>query len=78
MYVNATCPPVPYTMASYMAELAELFRGHEVLRDYAASLGARIVNHTRTSMIDALRTGCGRPALNMTHGREFSARDFYS
>ena len=28
MYVNATCPPVPYTMASYMAELAELFRGH--------------------------------------------------
>lgn len=25
-----------------------------------------------------LRTGCGRPALNMTHGREFSARDFYS
>jgi len=51
--VNATCPPVPYTMASYMAELAELFRGHEVLRDYAASLGARIVNHTRGSMIDA-------------------------
>ena len=53
MYVNATCPPVPYTMASYMAELAELFRGHEVLRDYAASLGARIVNCTRGSMIDA-------------------------
>ena len=53
IYVNATCPPVPYTMASYMAELAELFRGHEVLRDYAASLGARIVNHTRASMIDA-------------------------
>lgn len=29
-------PPVPYTMASYLAEVAELFRGHEVLRDYAA------------------------------------------
>ena len=46
-------PPVPYTMASYLAEVAELFRGHEVLRDYAASLGARIVNCTRSSMIDA-------------------------
>ena len=46
-------PPVPYTMASYLAEVAELFRGHEVLRDYAASLGARIVNCTRGSMIDA-------------------------
>ena len=32
---------------------AELFRGHEVLRDYAAALGARIVNRTRGSMIDA-------------------------
>ena len=40
-------------MASYLAEVAELFRGHEVLRDYAASLGARIVNCTRGSMIDA-------------------------
>ena len=46
-------PPVPYTMASYLAEVAELFRGHEVLRDYAAWLGARIVNCTRGSMIDA-------------------------
>ena len=31
-------PPVPYTMASYLAEVAELFRGHEALRDYALSL----------------------------------------
>lgn len=46
-------PHRPYTMAEYLAEVAELFRGHEVLRDYAASLGARIVNHTRGSMIDA-------------------------
>ena len=45
--------PVPYTMAEYLAEVAELFRGHEVLRDYAAALGARIVNRTRGSMIDA-------------------------
>lgn len=44
---------VPYTMADYLAEVAELFRGHEVLRDYAAALGARIVNRTRGSMIDA-------------------------
>ena len=43
----------PYTMAVYLAEVAELFRGHEVLRDYARSLGARIVNRTRGSMIDA-------------------------
>ena len=53
IYFNATLPPVPYTMASYLAEVAELFRGHEVLRDYAATLGARIVNHTAGSMIDA-------------------------
>ncbi|HIW66037.1 MAG TPA: hypothetical protein H9879_07405 [Candidatus Alistipes intestinipullorum] len=46
-------PPVPYTMSVYLAEVAELFRGHEVLRDYAAWLGARIVNRTRSSMIDA-------------------------
>ena len=53
IYVNATDPPQPYTMASYLAETAELFRGHEVLRDYARTLGARIVNRTRHSMIDA-------------------------
>ena len=46
-------PHRPYTMATYLAEVAELFRGHEVLRDYAATLGARIVNCTRGSMIDA-------------------------
>jgi len=48
---------VPYTMADYLAEVAELFRGHEVLRDYAAALGARIVNRTRGSMIDAYERG---------------------
>lgn len=46
-------PPRPYTMAIYLAEVADLFHGHEVLRDYAAWLGARIVNRTRGSMIDA-------------------------
>lgn len=46
-------PRRPYTMALYLAEVAELFRGHEVLRDYARWLGARIVNCTRGSMIDA-------------------------
>lgn len=46
-------PRRPYTMSIYLAEVAELFRGHEVLRDYAATLGARIVNCTRDSMIDA-------------------------
>lgn len=46
-------PPVPYTMAVYLAEVAELFRGHEVLRDYARSQHARIINCTRGSMIDA-------------------------
>ncbi len=46
-------PPVPYTMSVYLGEVAELFRGHEVLRDYAAWLGARIVNRTRGSLIDA-------------------------
>ncbi len=46
-------PPRPYTMATYLAEVAELFRGHEVLRDYAATRGAKIVNCTKGSMIDA-------------------------
>lgn len=46
-------PHVPYTMSVYLGEVAELFRGHEVLRDYAAWLGARIVNRTRGSLIDA-------------------------
>ena len=46
-------PHRPYTMAVYLAEVAELFRGHEALRDYARSLGARIINRTRGSMIDA-------------------------
>ncbi len=53
IFVNATDPPRPYTMYTYLAETAELFRGHEVLRDYARSIGARIVNRTRGSMIDA-------------------------
>ena len=46
-------PHRPYTLSVYLAEVAELFRGHEVRRDYAAALGARIVNRTRGSMIDA-------------------------
>lgn len=50
-------PHVPYTMSVYLAEVAELFRGHEVLRDYAAWLGACIVNRTRGSMIDAYERG---------------------
>ena len=53
IYVNATQPPRPYTMSSYLAETAELFRGHEVLRDYAEAQGVRILNRTRGSMIDA-------------------------
>ena len=53
IFVNATDPPRPYTMHTYLAETAELFRGHEVLRDYARSIGARIINRTRGSMIDA-------------------------
>ncbi len=51
-------PHTPYTMSVYLGELAELFRGHEVLRDYAASVGAQIINRTRHSMIDAY---CRRP-----------------
>lgn len=50
-------PHRPYTLSVYLAEVAELFRGHEVLRDYAASLGARIVNRTKGSMIDAYERG---------------------
>ena len=53
IYYNATNPPRPYTMSEYLAETAELFRGHEVLRDYAAAEGVRIINRTAGSLIDA-------------------------
>lgn len=51
--ISQKVPPRPYTMALYLSEVADLFRGHETLRDYAAWLGARIVNRTRGSLIDA-------------------------
>lgn len=57
IYVNATTPPRPYTMASYLAETAELFRGHEVLAEYARTQGIRIINRTKGSMIDAYERG---------------------
>ena len=57
IYVNATIPPQPYTMASYLAETAELFRGHEVLAEYARTQGVRIINRTKGSMIDAYERG---------------------
>lgn len=53
IYYNATNPPRPYTMYEYLAETAELFRGHEVLQAFAQRQGVRIVNCTRGSMIDA-------------------------
>lgn len=53
IYFNATNPPRPYTMYTYLAETAELFRGHEVLRDWAETEGVRIINRSRGSMIDA-------------------------
>lgn len=57
IYVNATTPPRPYTMATYLAETAELFRGHEVLAEYARTQGVRIINRTKDSMIDAYERG---------------------
>ncbi len=48
-------PAEPYSMAEYLAETAQLFRGHEILRDYADSLGAEIINCTEASMIDSYR-----------------------
>lgn len=53
IYVNATTPPKPYTMSCYLAETAELFRGHEVLARYARSCDVRILNRTAGSLIDS-------------------------
>lgn len=50
-------PAEPYTVAEYLAETAQLFRGHEILRDYAASLGAEIINCTKCSLIDSYKRG---------------------
>jgi hypothetical protein len=55
IYYNATNPPRPYTMSEYLSETAELFRGHEVLRDFSAECGAEIINRTANSMIDAYK-----------------------
>lgn len=55
IYYNATNPPRPYTMAEYLAETAELFRGHEVLRDFAMTQGVDIINRTEGSLIDAYK-----------------------
>ena len=52
MFQKAPRRPL-YDVGLIWPMVAELFRGHEVLRDYAATLGARIVNRTRGSMIDA-------------------------
>lgn len=51
-------PAEPYTLAEYLAETAQLFRGHEILQDYATSLGAEIINCTKDSMIDAYKKSC--------------------
>lgn len=51
-------PAEPYTLAEYLAETAQLFRGHEILQDYATSLGAEIINCTKGSMIDAYKKSC--------------------
>ena len=53
IYYSATNPPRPYTMAEYLAETAELFRGHEMLRDFAKEEGIKIINRTAGSLIDA-------------------------
>ena len=55
IYYNATNPPRHYTMSEYLSETAELFRGHEVLRDFSEKCGAEIINRTANSMIDAYK-----------------------
>ncbi len=50
-------PYGPYTMASFLAENATLFRGHELLKEYADHIGVRIVNRTKGSLIDAYPRG---------------------
>ena len=55
IYYNATNPPRPYTMSEYLSETAELFRGHEVLRDFSEKCGTEIINRTANSMIDAYK-----------------------
>ncbi len=46
-------PYGPYTMASFLAENATLFRGHELLKEYADHIGVKIINRTKGSLIDA-------------------------
>ena len=57
MPIMKKVPAEPYTLAEYLAETAQLFRGHEILQDYATSLGAEIINCTEGSMIDAYERG---------------------
>lgn len=42
-----------YTVSYFLKEKASIFEGHEVMNNFARSVGARILNCTETSMIDA-------------------------
>ena len=66
LMLTSVYPPEPYTVHAYLAEKSLLFRGHEVLARYAARLGARIVNHTAGSLIDAYE----RPTATQAARRE--------
>jgi hypothetical protein len=50
-------PNRTYTMAEFLSEKAEIFRGHMVMNSFAKSLGAIIINKTSNSMIDAYPRG---------------------
>ncbi|GHT47532.1 hypothetical protein FACS189440_08350 [Bacteroidia bacterium] len=43
----------PYTIREYLIEKASIFEGHEIMSKFATYMGAKIINHTQGSLIDA-------------------------
>lgn len=53
MMLTAVDPPRQLSVYEYLADKCEIFRGHEILARYAQTLGAKIINRTENSLIDA-------------------------
>lgn len=51
--LTAADPPRQLSVHEYLADKCEIFRGHEILARFAKASGAKIINRTQNSLIDA-------------------------
>lgn len=52
-YGGIGCKAVPFSVSEYLTEKASIFKGHSILSQYAKSIGAKIINCTPNSWVDA-------------------------